>query len=150
MDLRLARDYEDLLFLYTTRRHPLVAIMLSGKAPESIQQHTDYINKVQEKSKWIFIASSDEKNIGYGQIYDVTEEQLEVGFVIHPDFQGKGFGKKLVNSIVSKAKELFPNRKIILYVKKENFKAIHIYEKCGFVSCGDKEDTLFMELKGNV
>ena len=37
--------------------------------------------------------------MGYYQVYDIQPDQLEVGFAVHPDFQGKdgdpGFGGRL-------------------------------------------------------
>lgn len=147
MELRLASEDEDLQFLYQTRKHPDVDKMLSGTAPEDYLQHLNYIKRVQEEIRWIFVAVVDNIPVGYSQIYNVTREQLEVGFVIHPDFQGKGFGKEIVKSTITKALEFFPDRKISLYVKKENIKAISIYHKLDFVDKGFKDDTIYMEMK---
>ncbi len=148
MNLHLAKSNSDLKFLFETRRHPLVSTMLTGDPPSDFSQHFSYILKVQEKTKWILIATDNKTPIGYGQIYDIQEKQLEVGFVVHPDFQGKGYGKELVFETVKKAEDLFPNKKIILYVKKENFKAIHIYKKFGFMEKNIKDNTVYMEREG--
>lgn len=146
MDLRLASDNEDLLFLFNTRRHPEVDKMLTGSAPQDYTQHLNYISKVQGKTKWLFVAFSDANCVGYGQVYDVTDSHLEVGFVIHPDYQGKGFGKEIVKATIARALELFPNRKVVLYVRKDNDRAVHIYRKLGFVDMGFKDDTIYMEM----
>jgi len=146
MELKLARTEEDLKFLYNTRTNPNVSKMLTGNPPLSYDAHLEYINKFQGKSRWVFIACHEYGHIGYSQIYNVEENSLEVGFVVHPDFQGWGLGKELVFSTINKAKELFPNRKIYLYVKDNNLKAIHIYLKLGFINKGYQNNIVYMEL----
>jgi len=152
--LNLAKSISELHFLYKTRQHPEVDSMLSGEPPQFISQHLNYINVVQGMSRWIYVASvviggNFEAMFGYSQVYDVTEDTVEIGFVVHPDFQGKGYGKSLVLKTIQKAKENFPDKKVILYVLRKNKKAIYIYEKLGFIakelSLSD-EDTLGMEL----
>ena len=146
MILRLAENKEDFNFLYETRTHSSVSKMLTGDPPQSYESHLNYIKKVQEKNRWIFVAQLINLFVGYSQIYNVTEDNLEVGFVIHPNFQGKGLGKNLVVLTIARAKELFSNRKIYLYVKSDNFKAIHIYESLGFVNKNCKNNVIYMEL----
>jgi RimJ/RimL family protein N-acetyltransferase len=150
VNLKLAKEDSDFKFLYNTRIHPEVSKMLSGEAPKSYEDHLNYLDRVQEKSRWIFIAYFDFSTlnrVGYSQIYNVTEEKLEVGFVIHPDYQGWGLGKKIVIFTLEKVKELFPNRVVYLYVKSDNFKAIHIYKSLGFVGKGSKDNLVYMELE---
>jgi len=137
--LNLAKSIPELHFLYKTRQHPDVDKMLSGDPPESMDQHMRYMDAVQDKTRWIYIASirDDVKNneflVGYSHIYDVTEKTVTVGFTIHPEKQGNGYGKDLVIKTISKAKEKFPDKKLILSVLRNNSKAIHIYKKLGFV-----------------
>ena len=132
MNLRLAKDKEDLIFLYNTRRDEAISKMLTGSPPKDYESHVKYLESVQEKVRWIFIAFNDEEErVGYCQIYDVSEKKIEVGFVINSFFQGKGYGKKIVIGTINKSRELFPERKIVLYVKKNNGKAIHIYKNLG-------------------
>jgi len=149
LKLHLARTFTDIHFLYEARRHPEVDNMLSGNPPSSMKQHLEYLETVQDKTRWIYVASVGEKLVGYSQVYDVTEDTVEIGFVVHPEEQGKGYGKGLVLQTISKAKEKFPDKKVILYVLRENPKAIHIYKKLGFIEKelpSTDEDTLGMEL----
>lgn len=151
MYLKIDLDDNDLNFLYETRRHPAVDKMLTGSPPDSMEQHLNYISKVQGITRWIFVAYDGVIRVGYSQIYDIRDDQLEVGFVIHPDFQGKGFGKEIVIATINKALELFSNRKIILYVKRDNQRAIHIYRSIGFECVGftdfkTEDELLMMEI----
>lgn len=148
--LKPASTHEHFLFLFETRTSPLVDHMLSGSPPANYEQHGQYLAKVLGNTHWIFIAYNDaEEAVGYSQVYDVTERHFEVGFAIHPNFQGKGYGKHLVRATIDAGRRLFPARKVVLYVKPTNHKAIHIYETCGFIaregaSAGDQ---VFMELE---
>ena len=148
LELKLAAGPEDLKFLFEARTHPKVDQMLSGNPPIDYQSHVDYIKRIQSIDKWIYIAFINEERVAYSQIYDVTEESLEVGFVIHPDFQGRGYGRKLIKETIALAKNSFISKKIVLYVKKSNNRAAFLYLKLGFVCEGVKDDTFYMELKG--
>jgi len=145
ISLKLANYDEDYRFLYDTRTHPDIDKMLSGEPPQNYEQHLGYLDKVLNKTRWIYVALDDNIKIGYSQIYDVTDTHLEVGFAIHPNFQGKGYGKDLVIKTIEKAEEQFPNKKIVLYVKINNPKAIHIYEKFGFKKIKEVDDLFYME-----
>lgn len=145
--LRLAENSEDIEFLYKTRINPEIDKMLSGNPPSSFEEHEKFFENNQKKLRWIYIAENTEKErIGYSQIYDVKEDQLEVGFAISPDYQGKGYGKNLVMATIEKAKETFPDRKIVLYVKTDNPKAIYIYKKYGFKEIEEKNNLTYMEI----
>ena len=146
MYLQLAKSEEEHNFLFESRTHPEVDKKLSGTAPQSYEKHIEYINRVQEKTRYIYVAYAENFMVGYSQIYDITENHVEVGFVIHPNYQGKGYGKEIVLKTIEKAKEQFTEKKIILYVLINNPKAIHIYEKLGFEKKGTKDDTFYMEL----
>jgi len=143
--LKLATSEEDIQFLYCTRTDPLVDKMLSGSAPINFEQHKNYINKVQGISRWIYIYFDSGIRVGYSQIYDVRENQLEVGFAVSPKYQGMGFGKDLVKKTVEKAEEIFPGKKVVLFVKINNDRAIHVYEKLNFKKIKITNDLLYME-----
>ncbi|HWQ20004.1 MAG TPA: GNAT family N-acetyltransferase [Methanotrichaceae archaeon] len=52
-------------------------------------------------------------------------------FVVREDFRGKGAGKMIMKHVV-KEMRLNSISSLYLYVKKENLKAINLYEDCGF------------------
>jgi ribosomal protein S18 acetylase RimI-like enzyme len=68
-------------------------------------------------------------------------------FHIEPHLRGQGIGRKVLEFIISQLKE--QNReKLCLYVKKDNDKAIKLYESFGFQIIEDCEDSasFYMEL----
>lgn len=139
---------EHFQFLYCTRRHSRVAARLVGTPPSSYEEHLRYLDRVLRKSHWVFVARTVTKElVGYSQIYDVQEGRFEVGFAVHPDFQGRGYGRMLVNATIEEGSRLFPGRRIVLVVKRDNQHAIHLYETCGFlpVDSHGGDEALMME-----
>ena len=132
MKLESPETLEHYIFLYETRRNPDVDKWLLGIKPEDYTMHVNYIKSVQGKKRKIFIAVKHEKMIGYFQLYNLQFNQVEVGFVIHPAYQGKGYGKELVNNALLYIANNFKNIDIVLVVMQENTKAFHIYEQLGF------------------
>jgi RimJ/RimL family protein N-acetyltransferase len=56
----------------------------------------------------------------------------EFGVNVHPEYQGIGIGKILVQHLIAWAKESEQIEKIYLNVFDTNAKAIQLYEHCGF------------------
>ena len=127
---KILSDLNKVTFMFHTRRHPDVDSMLTGDPPSDFNSHLQYLTSV--KNKKFYVAIDGDAPVGYSQITE-SEDCLELGFVVHPDFQGKGFGKDLVKETLKKSKELsLNNQSIYLVVKKSNLKAINIYTKFGF------------------
>lgn len=125
-------------FMYNLRTNPAIDGMLSGDPPKNYEQHNNYL---QKNHKRFFIAINDKKNlIGYSQLSDMGE----VGFVVSPDFQGKGYGKSLVIETLKIGFKT--HEKLNLVVLKNNPVAIHIYEKYGFKTVSTAENEVVMEL----
>lgn len=69
------------------------------------------------------------KLIGFGRVIaDGVHHALIVDLIIHPDYQGKGIGSKLLGKLVSKCKE-YKIRDIQLFSAKDKY---NFYEKYGF------------------
>jgi len=75
------------------------------------------------------------------------------GLVINPEFQGKGFGKKALLSLLEKFKDV---SRIDLVTHPDNTKAVNLYKSLGFVEesrqenyYGDDEPRLVLTLEKN-
>ena len=72
----------------------------------------------------------DDKILGFINYY-LLYEKIEIAhFNVLEEYQNKKIGSKLLEYIINKYKGIVEN--ITLEVKKDNNKAIHIYEKMGF------------------
>lgn len=131
---------KDAKFLYETRRHPDIDKHLLGDPPETFEKHKQFLYIHQGRFR--IIKTSDEKSVGYGQIKELNKYTCEVGFVIHPDFQGLGFGQQLVEEIIKEASERYLF--ILLFVISSNEKAIRLYEKKGFSKVNLQKDIWLM------
>lgn len=84
--------------------------------------------------------------IGYGHLdNDNSNNKIWLGICIIESAQGKGYGKELMNKLVSKAKELNLNR-IHLTVDKENYKARLLYQKFNFKEISSTDGIIEMIL----
>lgn len=64
---------------------------------------------------------------GFICLETVIDELHILHMAVHPNFQRKGFGKKLMEKALS-----FPANKIFLEVRESNFPAQKLYESFGF------------------
>lgn len=74
--------------------------------------------------------------VGYG---DRGEEAPDIGEIfalyVLSEYYGKGVAQQLMKAGLEQLKN---DPKIILWVLKENKRAIHFYEKCGFTPDGEE------------
>jgi len=132
---------EILDFLFKTRTNPEIDKHLSGKPPSNYSEHVKYLQQKWENFR--LLIDENGNYIGYSQIAPKENNSCELGFVISPDYQGKGFGKKLVELTLEEVKEQY--NIVFLLVKKDNSKAIRMYEKFGFVTKKEIKKELYME-----
>lgn len=72
-----------------------------------------------------------------------TKHTAEIhGMYVSVDFQLKGIGFKLMNSLIKHSKDLGSIEQLTLSVEKENKKAIKLYEKSGFTKFAEVPDAL--------
>ena len=110
----------------------------------------DYINELEEKFPNVFLTHDiisdfqnnpytrylvyliNDKIVGFINYEDIYDRVEIVNFNILEYFQNKHIGSKLLEKLieVSKNKKM---KNITLEVRKDNEKAIHIYEKYGFI-----------------
>lgn len=138
-DIYLSRfnpnNEEEVMFLYKTRKDPKVDMMLTGDPPKNLLSHVEYLYK--KCRKIIFILYLKESSlkipIGYCSADINDQNACELGWVIAPNFQGKGFGKLAVKYLSEIARTwLGEQAHIYLKVLKINKKAIGLYEKMGY------------------
>jgi GNAT superfamily N-acetyltransferase len=89
---------------------------------------TDLARAIQNSWYAISIYHSDDL-IGFGRIIsDGVHHALIVDLIIHPDYQGKGLGSRLLERLVQKCK-VNKIRDIQLFAARDKFE---FYEKSGF------------------
>ena len=98
--------------------------------PEQLYTHNEEPNR---KSYAIYLISSY-THIGHGEIRQKSRSQVDLTcLLIGPnEYRGKGYGKKMVKALLSRAIELFSPKEVRLKVYTWNEAAIRCYEGVGF------------------
>ncbi len=91
------------------------------------------------------------KVVGYGGVWLIMDEAHITNIAIHPEYRGKGIGKRLVEGLIEEVLKINIHR-ITLEVRRSNTAAQALYKKLGFVPCGvrpeyyqdNREDAIIM------
>ncbi|HET9055286.1 MAG TPA: GNAT family N-acetyltransferase [Chitinophagaceae bacterium] len=123
----------DFDFIYKLYMHPLTnPYLLYEQMDENSFKpvFSDLLDK-----KIIYIYSETDTAIGMFKLIPLQHRNSHIaylgGVAIHPDYMGKGYGKKMMMEIIALGKKLGLLR-IELSTAVTNKKAIALYEKAGF------------------
>ena len=125
-----AADFEWIYGLYMhPETNPWLLYEMMDK--ESFQP---IFNELLEK-EIIYVYAEDNSAVGMFKLIQLQHRNAHMaylgGLAIHPDFSGKGYGKKMMQEILALGKEMNLLR-IELSTASINEKAISLYEKAGF------------------
>ncbi len=136
LELLDINDDNHVRFIYEVRQHPAVARNLFQDPPKSYEIHKEWIEKNQNNGRQIFLLKYIQKNtyhqvlVGYCQAVE-SKEQVELGWAIAPEYQGKGYGKLGVRLLIEEVRKRNPKR-IVLEVLDRNEIGKNLYLKNGF------------------
>jgi ribosomal protein S18 acetylase RimI-like enzyme len=92
----------------------------------------DNVEKVYPQFGDFLVGEIDNKIVAMGALRRVSEEVAEIKRMrVHPDFQGNGFGQKLLTMLEKKAEER-GYKTIILDTTVKQLPAQHLYLKNGY------------------
>lgn len=72
----------------------------------------------------------DEKLIGFVNDCGIEDEEIEIGYVIHPDYQGQGYATEAVRAIICELREM-GFHKVTAGFFEENTASRRVMEKSG-------------------
>lgn len=80
---------------------------------------------------WMYLAELEGQVLGKIGVMPEGENSYIFGFVIKPEFRGRGYGREMLQLTIARlsAAGKLP---VILEVAVENEKALHLYQSCGF------------------
>ncbi len=81
------------------------------------------------------IVRHDDTIIGYVGMWVILDESHITNIAIHPDYQNRGIGRFVLESMFRRAREL-GSTKMTLEVRVSNAGAIHLYRSLGFQDRG--------------
>ena len=103
---------------------------------ESLEQMEDLAKKLI-----VFSQEEDSKHLEYGIYFDgkiigfvndcgIGDEEIEIGYLIHPVYQGHGYATEAVRAIICELREM-GFRKVTAGYFAENTASRRVMEKCG-------------------
>ncbi|MBM7835801.1 ribosomal protein S18-alanine N-acetyltransferase [Clostridium sardiniense] len=115
----------------------------------------DSITKeISNKFARYIVCKEENKVVGFAGAWLIASEGQITNVAVHPEYRGKGIGKKLMKSLISSLKQEDCNS-ITLEVRESNTVAKNLYKSFGFISEGirknfyedNKEDANIMWLR---
>ena len=81
----------------------------------------------------------DGKLIGFINDCGVEKDEIEIGYAIHPDYQGNGYATEAVQAIICELRDM-GFRKVIAGFFEENIASSRVMQKCGMRPNGVTEE----------
>lgn len=100
-----------------------------------------------------FVADIDGKAVGYAGMWLIWDGADVTNIAVLPAYQGYGIGTALVKKLAQEVR-MSGAQTLMLEVRRSNERAQHVYNKIGFVVCGERkgyyednrEDAILMQL----
>jgi len=129
--------HDDLDFIYGLYMHPQINPLLLYEMMDKESFKPIFEDLISKNVKYVY--EEDDKSIGMFKLIPLTYRCSHIaylgGVAIDTNYSGKGYGSKMIKEIIGYAKQEGFLR-VELSASVENTKALHLYEKCGFVKEG--------------
>ncbi len=70
--------------------------------------------------------------VGLGKLVMVGANEAEIGYVLLPEFWGKGYGSEVSEAMIKRSTEVSQIESLMAIIDPENTASKRILEKCGF------------------
>ena len=121
-------DQNEVIALHVLALEQAGTYARSGEWDKDLQN----IENVYLRDGEFLVGEIDSKLVAMGALRKVSEEVAEIKRMrVHPDYQGNGFGQRLLTLLEQKAKKL-GYKKIILDTTVKQLPAQHLYIKNGY------------------
>ncbi len=125
--------YEDFGFIYGLYMHPTINPYLLYEPMSEAEFRTVYDSLMLKQV--VFVYESEGVPMGMCKLVHQEYRNHHTvylgGVAIHPDHNGKGHGKRMLEEVITLCRQ-HDIQRIELSVSVENEKAIRLYEQCGF------------------
>lgn len=139
---------DDFSYIYNLYMHPEVNPYLLYEMMGQITFRPIFEDLIKEEV--LFLYKNGLENIGMCKLIRQKYRNEHIlylgGLAIHPDYFGKGFGKKMMQEIIDFCKNNGVSR-IELSVAIHNEKAIQLYEDVGFTKEGVLKNYTYLKSK---
>jgi ribosomal-protein-alanine N-acetyltransferase len=133
--------------IYKLRLHPEVNKYLEGFAHASIEETQVFIDRIHkalennESIFWVIELKNERTFVGTICLWNFSSDGLkaETGYVLHPDYQGRGYMNESLASVIAYGFEEAGLKIIEAYTHKDNERSIKLLLKNGFNLDADRE-----------
>ncbi|MGZ3982079.1 MAG: GNAT family N-acetyltransferase [Mucilaginibacter sp.] len=131
---------EDKFSIAALRSNDLVNQYLDRPRATTVDDAVKFIYKIQQATAdgqsfyWAITLTNDDTLIGAVCLWNISEDLLtiEVGFELHPDFQGKGLMQEALTAVIDNCFNPLGFSTITACTHPKNSGSIKLLEKCGF------------------
>lgn len=124
--------------------------MSKGEFTVSVEEERKMLEDCRKSENSIFVVAEEEGQI-IGLLICTGRDRIKIkhntvlGMSVDKRYRNRGIGSKLLEYAIDWARSTKVVKRIELYVFTTNERAIHLYEKYGFVTEGEKQNALRMD-----
>ncbi|EIM0413532.1 spermidine N1-acetyltransferase [Listeria monocytogenes] len=148
-DLKLRPlEREDLKFVHRLNNDAKIMSYWFEEPYEAFVELQELYDKhIHDQSERRFILELDGQMVGLVELMEIDyiHRRAEFQIIIDPKFQGHGYAVSATKLAMKYAFHVLNMHKLFLVVDKVNEKAIHVYEKVGFIREGELIDEFFVD-----
>ncbi|WP_270993625.1 spermidine N1-acetyltransferase [Listeria seeligeri] len=148
-DLKLRPlEREDLKFVHRLNNDAKIMSYWFEEPYEAFVELQELYDKhIHDQSERRFILELDGQMVGLVELMEIDciHRRTEFQIIIDPKFQGHGYAVSATKLAMKYAFHVLNMHKLYLVVDKVNEKAIHVYEKVGFIREGELIDEFFVD-----
>ncbi|EAF9772715.1 spermidine N1-acetyltransferase [Listeria monocytogenes] len=148
-DLKLRPlEREDLKFVHRLNNDAKIMSYWFEEPHEAFVELQELYDKhIHDQSERRFILELDGQMVGLVELMEIDyiHRRAEFQIIIDPKFQGHGYAVSATKLAMKYAFHVLNLHKLYLVVDKVNEKAIHVYEKVGFIREGELIDEFFVD-----
>jgi putative acetyltransferase len=136
---------EDAGELNELRRQPQVCEFTYALPSERAGDSRRYLEGLGPNDH-VFVAEVEGRVVGVAGLHVQTGKRRhlgEVGLAVHDDFQNRGIGRALLETLLDLADNYLDLHRVELDTWADNARALRLYESLGFVVEGQKREAVF-------
>ena len=116
--------------------------------PYTEAQEAEWVQEQLREKNPVFsmIEKKSGRFIGNIELMNITGSAGELGIAIIAAMQEKGYGTEAVKAITNYGMNTLGLNRVCLRTNLDNFRAIHVYEKCGFREFKRTDEHVCMEI----
>lgn len=133
-----------------------IIYVLDEKSVNNLPSHFHNINSIEDARRWLDIVLEDaylfiiqekssEKTIGFIFIHNLQQNDPHIGYVLTPDYWGKGIATKVLSGFIEHNKLNKKWNKLIAGVDKDNIASIGLLKKLGFLFKDETQSAYYFQ-----